>query len=103
MAEMVVQGLSSGTYSSFSLIARISMLKHHLTYQIGLKGEALSLHSLSGSSSVEWVQGSLMAQGQPLTWYKVSIFLTLPPCSLNFRRQSTFNNHKSIILLCSHD
>nr|XP_010910613.2 beta-galactosidase [Elaeis guineensis] len=37
------------------------------TYQVGLKGEALSLHSLSGSSSVEWGEGS---KGQPLTWYK---------------------------------
>ncbi|GJN18569.1 hypothetical protein PR202_gb05741 [Eleusine coracana subsp. coracana] len=37
------------------------------TYQVGLKGEALSLHSLSGSSSVEW--GEPM-QKQPLTWYK---------------------------------
>ena len=39
--------------------------------QVGLKGEILSLHSLSGSSSVEWVQGSYVAQKQPLTWYKV--------------------------------
>ncbi|XP_057459695.1 beta-galactosidase-like [Actinidia eriantha] len=40
------------------------------TYKIGLKGEALSLHSLSGSSTVEWVEGSLVTQKQPLTWYK---------------------------------
>lgn len=39
--------------------------------QIGLKGEALSLHTVSGSSSVEWVEGSLLARQQPLTWYKV--------------------------------
>jgi len=37
------------------------------TYKVGLKGEALSLHSLSGSSSVEW--GEPM-QKQPLSWYK---------------------------------
>ncbi|KAI0508070.1 hypothetical protein KFK09_014204 [Dendrobium nobile] len=37
------------------------------TYQIGLKGEALNLHTLSGSSSVEW--GELLPK-QPLTWYK---------------------------------
>ncbi|KAL7162616.1 hypothetical protein ACSBR2_042993 [Camellia fascicularis] len=42
------------------------------TYKIGLKGEALSLHSLSGSSSVEWAQGSVVAQKQPLTWYKTA-------------------------------
>ncbi|KAG0486825.1 hypothetical protein HPP92_008920 [Vanilla planifolia] len=37
------------------------------TYQIGLKGEALSLHTLSGSSSVEWGEAY---PKQPLTWYK---------------------------------
>ncbi|GAV87945.1 Glyco_hydro_35 domain-containing protein/Gal_Lectin domain-containing protein [Cephalotus follicularis] len=42
------------------------------TYKIGLEGEALSLHSLSGSSSVEWVEGSLVARKQPLTWYKTT-------------------------------
>ncbi|KAK9131144.1 hypothetical protein Sjap_011631 [Stephania japonica] len=40
------------------------------SYKIGLTGESLNLHTLSGSSSVEWVAGSLVAQGQPLTWYK---------------------------------
>ncbi|KAM3330816.1 hypothetical protein ACQJBY_027123 [Aegilops geniculata] len=35
------------------------------TYQVGLKGEAMSLHSLSGSSSVEWGEP---VQKQPLTW-----------------------------------
>ncbi|KAL0397006.1 UNVERIFIED_CONTAM: Beta-galactosidase [Sesamum calycinum] len=42
------------------------------TYKVGLKGESLSLHSLSGSSSVEWVEGSYIAQRQPLTWYKTT-------------------------------
>nr|GMD32323.1 beta-galactosidase-like [Ipomoea batatas] len=42
------------------------------SYKIGLKGEALSLHSLTGSSSVEWVQGSFVVQKQPLTWYKTT-------------------------------
>lgn len=42
-------------------------------WQIGLKGEALSLHTLGGSSSVDWVQGSLLAYKQPLAWYKVRI------------------------------
>ncbi|KAL9169715.1 hypothetical protein ABFS82_04G096900 [Erythranthe guttata] len=40
------------------------------SYKVGLKGESLSLHSLSGSSSVEWVEGSYIAERQPLTWYK---------------------------------
>ncbi|KAL8466156.1 hypothetical protein ACS0TY_035314 [Phlomoides rotata] len=43
------------------------------TYSVGLKGESLSLHSLSGSTSVEWVEGSLyVSERQPLTWYKTT-------------------------------
>ncbi|KAG6772025.1 hypothetical protein POTOM_023421 [Populus tomentosa] len=37
------------------------------SYKIGLKGESLSLHTASGSASVEWVEGSLLAQKQALT------------------------------------
>ncbi|KAK4344317.1 hypothetical protein RND71_037411 [Anisodus tanguticus] len=48
------------------------LTKQRWSYKVGLKGESLSLHSLSGSSSVEWVQGSLVAQKQPLTWYKAT-------------------------------
>ncbi|KAI3832427.1 hypothetical protein MKX03_020661 [Papaver bracteatum] len=40
------------------------------SYKIGLEGEALGLHSLSGSSTVEWVEASLAAQKQHLTWHK---------------------------------
>ena len=39
------------------------------TYQIGLKGESLGVHSVAGSSSVEWSSAS---GAQPLTWHKVS-------------------------------
>ncbi|KAJ4717902.1 Beta-galactosidase [Melia azedarach] len=42
------------------------------SYKIGLEGEKLNLHSLSGSSSVEWAEGSLVSQRQPLTWYKTT-------------------------------
>ncbi|ERM94020.1 beta-galactosidase [Amborella trichopoda] len=42
------------------------------SYKVGLTGETLNLHTLSGSSSVEWVKGSLIAQKQPLTWYKAT-------------------------------
>ncbi|CAN0878016.1 Beta-galactosidase 1 [Linum grandiflorum] len=42
------------------------------TYKVGMKGEELSLHSLSGSSSVEWVQGSVVSRRQPLMWYKTT-------------------------------
>ncbi|KAG8094569.1 hypothetical protein GUJ93_ZPchr0012g20170 [Zizania palustris] len=37
------------------------------TYQIGLRGETLGVHSVSGSSSVEWGGA---AGKQPLTWHK---------------------------------
>ncbi|KAL3840818.1 hypothetical protein ACJIZ3_025409 [Penstemon smallii] len=42
------------------------------TYKIGLRGESLSLHSLMGTSSVEWVEGSYVPERQPLTWYKAT-------------------------------
>ncbi|KAG6782092.1 hypothetical protein POTOM_011480 [Populus tomentosa] len=57
------------------------------SYKIGLHGEALGLHSISGSSSVEWAEGSLVAQRQPLSWYKVSI--------LNFNQKNIDNKLKS--------
>lgn len=47
--------------------------------QIGLKGEALSLYSLSGSSSVEWGEPY---RNQPLTWYKVWILNMIQLSSL---------------------
>ncbi|WOK95772.1 beta-galactosidase 2 isoform X1 [Canna indica] len=37
------------------------------SYRIGMRGETLNLHTLSGSSSVEWQKAS---HNQPLTWYK---------------------------------
>ncbi|KAK1358396.1 Beta-galactosidase [Heracleum sosnowskyi] len=42
------------------------------SYQVGLNGEALGLHSLTGSSTTEWSEGSVVAQKQPLTWYKTT-------------------------------
>ncbi|XP_009599425.1 beta-galactosidase-like [Nicotiana tomentosiformis] len=48
------------------------LAKQRWSYKVGLKGESLSLHTLSGSSSVEWIKGSLVAQKQPLTWYKAT-------------------------------
>lgn len=49
-----------------------------LLNQVGLEGEKLNLHSLSGGSSVEWAEGSLVAQRQPLTWYRVSSLKSQP-------------------------
>nr|XP_010932916.1 beta-galactosidase 5 isoform X2 [Elaeis guineensis] len=41
------------------------------SYQVGLKGEAMNLNSLEGTSSVEWIKESLVSQRQqPLTWYR---------------------------------
>ncbi|XP_071723049.1 beta-galactosidase-like isoform X2 [Rutidosis leptorrhynchoides] len=46
--------------------------KQKWSYKVGLKGESLGVNTLTGSSSVEWVEGSLVATNQPLTWYKVT-------------------------------
>lgn len=41
------------------------------SYKVGMKGEQLGLHTVSGSSAVEW-QASKVAQKQSLTWYKTT-------------------------------
>ncbi|KAK4785758.1 hypothetical protein SAY86_002447 [Trapa natans] len=41
-------------------------------YKIGLEGESFGLHSVTLSSSVEWVRESLSSQNQPLTWYRAT-------------------------------
>nr|6IK6_A Chain A, Beta-galactosidase [Solanum lycopersicum]6IK6_B Chain B, Beta-galactosidase [Solanum lycopersicum]6IK7_A Chain A, Beta-galactosidase [Solanum lycopersicum]6IK7_B Chain B, Beta-galactosidase [Solanum lycopersicum]6IK8_A Chain A, Beta-galactosidase [Solanum lycopersicum]6IK8_B Chain B, Beta-galactosidase [Solanum lycopersicum] len=63
LGPVTLSGLNEGSRN---------LAKQKWSYKVGLKGESLSLHSLSGSSSVEWVRGSLMAQKQPLTWYKAT-------------------------------
>jgi hypothetical protein len=71
MAEMDLSGYILLLYIviDISLIfVGLVNLNSFVFVQVGLKGEALSLHSLSGSSSIEW--GEPM-QKQPLTWYKV--------------------------------
>lgn len=75
MAEMVLQGLYSATelYLLSLLQHPRYLIKLHVLAQVGLEGERLSLHSLSGSSAVEWAQGSFVTRKQPLTWYKVSV------------------------------
>lgn len=59
----------------FSLVSwSLKEILYHLYSfkQVGLKGEAMNLVSPSGISSVDWMQGSLIAQKQqPLTWHKV--------------------------------
>ncbi|XP_055800659.1 beta-galactosidase [Solanum dulcamara] len=63
LGPVTLSGLNEGSRN---------LAKQRWSYKVGLKGESLSLHSLSGSSSVEWVRGSLVAQKQPLTWYKAT-------------------------------
>lgn len=61
LGPITLQGLNGGTRD---------LTKQKWSYKVGLKGESLSLHTVSGSSSVEWAEGSLLAQKQPMAWYK---------------------------------
>ncbi|KAL0374487.1 UNVERIFIED_CONTAM: Beta-galactosidase, partial [Sesamum radiatum] len=63
LGPVTLQGLNEGTRD---------LTKQIWSYKAGLKGESLSLDTVSGSSSVEWVEGLLLAQKQPLTWYKTT-------------------------------
>ncbi|KAI3790070.1 hypothetical protein L2E82_02883 [Cichorium intybus] len=63
LGPISLTGLNEGTRD---------LTRQKWSYKVGLKGESLSLHTLDGSSSVEWLQGSLVAQKQPLTWYKTT-------------------------------
>ncbi|KAL2501334.1 Beta-galactosidase 12 [Forsythia ovata] len=58
-----LKGLDEGTRD---------LTKQKWSYKVGLKGESLSLHTVTGSSSVEWIEGSQLAQKQSLTWYKTT-------------------------------
>ncbi|KAG5595644.1 hypothetical protein H5410_036876 [Solanum commersonii] len=58
-----LSGLNEGTRD---------LTKQRWAYKVGMKGEMLSLHTLSGSSSVKWVKDLLLAQKQRLTWYKAT-------------------------------
>ncbi|CAN8268131.1 unnamed protein product [Cochlearia groenlandica] len=61
--ELTLKGVNSGTWD---------MSKWKWSYKIGTKGEDLSLHTGTRSSSVEWLKGSVVVIKQPLTWYKSS-------------------------------
>ncbi|KAH6828577.1 beta galactosidase 1 [Perilla frutescens var. hirtella] len=63
LGPVTLKGLNEGTRD---------LTKQRWSYKAGLRGESLSLATLTGSSSVEWVQGSLLSQKQPLTWYKTT-------------------------------
>ncbi|KAF8036359.1 hypothetical protein BT93_C2161 [Corymbia citriodora subsp. variegata] len=63
LGPVTLKGLNSGMWD---------MSKWKWCYKIGLKGENLGINTVSGSSSVDWVEGSMLAQRQPLTWYKAT-------------------------------
>nr|KJB65167.1 hypothetical protein B456_010G082900 [Gossypium raimondii] len=64
LGPVTLKGLNEGTRD---------LSKQKWSYkQIGLKGEALKLHTVAGSSSVEWVEGSQLVKKQPMTWYKTT-------------------------------
>ncbi|KAL8093939.1 hypothetical protein AgCh_035713 [Apium graveolens] len=46
--------------------------KQNWSYKVGLKGQTLSLNTLNGITSAEWVQGLSVAQKQPLSWYRAT-------------------------------
>ncbi|TYI22182.1 hypothetical protein ES332_A06G086500v1 [Gossypium tomentosum] len=63
LGPVTLKGLNEGTRD---------LSKQKWSYKIGLKGEALKLHTDAGSSSVEWVEGSQLVKKQPMTWYKTT-------------------------------
>nr|BAE72074.1 pear beta-galactosidase2 [Pyrus communis] len=63
LGPISLKGLNTGTWD---------MSRWKWTYKIGMKGESLGLHTVTGSSSVDWAEGPSMAQKQPLTWYKAT-------------------------------
>ncbi|VAI57128.1 unnamed protein product [Triticum turgidum subsp. durum] len=58
LGPVTVSGLNSG---------KRDLSHQKWTYQVGLKGESLGLHTVTGSSSVEW---GGPGNRQPLTWHK---------------------------------
>lgn len=85
--------LSSTLYFSYNVHKMLHVSDIGVLNQIGLKGEALQLHSLSGSSSVEW--GSLIDQKQPLTWYKVRNMAIIYFLDMLFYKGFLFEKHKN--------
>ncbi|OAP01355.1 BGAL2 [Arabidopsis thaliana] len=63
LGPVTLKGVNSGTWD---------MSKWKWSYKIGLRGEAMSLHTLAGSSAVKWWIKGFVVKKQPLTWYKSS-------------------------------
>ncbi|KAJ6766036.1 BETA-GALACTOSIDASE RELATED [Salix purpurea] len=71
LAKMVVQGRPALHVCELSLDLLFRLTFPPPFSQVGLKGEDMNLESRKPISSVDWVQGSLVAgKQQPLTWYK---------------------------------
>ncbi|RWW06667.1 hypothetical protein GW17_00029992 [Ensete ventricosum] len=77
LGPVTLDGLNEG---------RRDLTSQKWTYQVGLKGESLNLHMLSGVSSVEWGGAS---SKQPLTWYKVSTAECRHTCKAFFNAPSS--------------
>ncbi|KAL5570602.1 hypothetical protein UlMin_027177, partial [Ulmus minor] len=57
-----LSGLDQGKYD---------LTRQKWSYQVGLKGESMNLASSHGTSSVDWLRGSLAVRTQlPLRWHK---------------------------------
>ncbi|XP_022756439.1 beta-galactosidase-like [Durio zibethinus] len=63
LGPVTLKGLNSGIWD---------MSRWTWSYKIGVEGEALSLYTAKGSSSVKWVDGPALAIKKPLTWYKAT-------------------------------
>ncbi|OAY53913.1 beta-galactosidase isoform X2 [Manihot esculenta] len=63
LGPVTLKGLNEGTRD---------LSEWKWSYKIGLEGEALNLHTVTGSSSVEWTEGTQLAKTRPLTWYKTT-------------------------------
>ncbi|KAK4265543.1 hypothetical protein QN277_026580 [Acacia crassicarpa] len=63
LGPVTLSGLSEGARD---------LSKQTWYYQIGLKGEFSAIYTERGSTSVNWVGGSAMANKRPLTWYKTT-------------------------------
>ncbi|CAI0406125.1 unnamed protein product [Linum tenue] len=63
LGPVTLKGLNQGT---------VDMTKWKWSYKVGVQGEKLQLNTITGSSSVDWSDGTLLAEKQPLSWYKTT-------------------------------
>ncbi|XP_074353625.1 beta-galactosidase-like isoform X2 [Apium graveolens] len=63
LGPITLSGLNEGTRD---------LTKQTWSYKAGLKGESLNLHTPDRSPSIDFLEGSFVAQKQPLSWYKTT-------------------------------